>query len=177
MKSSKKKRTVTTVGHGESEVKIYTLRNRAGYESFQCCWYHLGKRQTKTFGDRDAAALFAQQKTVEVANGIPEVTQATMRDIEIFKSCEKRVSAFGVALPIACEEWIGGQANTRGGPAGRGHPVLRPAQRRGRSPRSRCRMSFSSSVKPKRLRGYPMFISGSHAATSSDSRSSLGRCS
>lgn len=106
MKSSKKKRTVTTVGHGESEVKIYTLRNRAGYESFQCSWYDLGKRQTKTFGDREAATLFAQQKTVEVANGIPEVTQATLRDIEVFKSCEKRVSAFGVALPIACEEWI-----------------------------------------------------------------------
>lgn len=112
MKSSKKKRTVTTVGHGESEVKIYTLRNRAGYESFQCCWYDLGKRQTKTFGDRDAATLFAQQKTVEVANGIPAVTQATLRDIEVFKSCEKRVSAFGVALPIACEEWAtGGQCS------------------------------------------------------------------
>jgi hypothetical protein len=106
MKSNKKKRTVTKVGHGESVVKIYTLRNRAGYESFQCCWYDLGKRKARTFGDRDAAALFAQQKAVELANGITEINQATLRDVEVFKSCENRVSPFGITLPAAFEEWV-----------------------------------------------------------------------
>jgi len=106
MKSSKKKRTVTKVGNGDSAVKIYTLRNRAGYESFQCCWYDLGKRQARTFGDRDAAALFAQQKAVELANGITEINQATLRDVEVFKSCENRVAQFGITIPAAFEEWV-----------------------------------------------------------------------
>jgi hypothetical protein len=37
------------VGRELAEIKIYTLRSRGGYRSFQCCWYELGKRQAKTF--------------------------------------------------------------------------------------------------------------------------------
>jgi integrase len=106
MKAGKKRRTVTTLGQGESAVKIYTLRTRSGYESYQCCWYDLGRRQTRTFSDRDAAGLFSQQKAVELANGIKKITQATLRDVEVFKSCENRVAPFGTTLAAAFEEWM-----------------------------------------------------------------------
>ena len=101
-----KKRSVITVGREGSEIKIYTLRTSTGYESYQCAWHHAGRRQTKTFGQLGAAKLFAQQKSVSLANGIPEITQATLRDIEVFKSCETRVSRLGLTVPAAIDEWI-----------------------------------------------------------------------
>lgn len=101
-----KKRSVITVGREGSEIKIYTLRIASGYESYQCAWYDGGRRQTKTFGQIDAAKLFAQQKSVALANGLPEITQATLRDIEVFKSCETRVSRLGLTVPAAIDEWL-----------------------------------------------------------------------
>lgn len=91
-----KKRSVITVGREGSEIKIYTLRTRTGYKSYQCAWHDRGGRKTKTFGQLDGAKLFAQQKSVALANGLPEITQATLRDIEVFKACETRVSQIGL---------------------------------------------------------------------------------
>jgi integrase len=105
----KRKNSVISVGRDKCEIKIYTLRNPVGYESFQCCWYELGRRQTKTFGDVKAAKLFAQQKTVALANGLDNIDQATLRDVEVFKDCENRIAKVGASLPAVVEEWI----NTR----------------------------------------------------------------
>ena len=79
-----KKRSVITVGRDDAEVKIYTLRRASGHESYQCVWYESGGRQARTFGALDDARLFAQQKTVALANGLVEITQATLRDVEVF---------------------------------------------------------------------------------------------
>ena len=43
-----KKRSVITVRRADSEIKIYTLRTAGGYESYQCSWYDMGGRRTKT---------------------------------------------------------------------------------------------------------------------------------
>ena len=101
-----KKRSVISVGREGSEIKIYTLRTGSGYESYQCAWHDAGRRQTKTFGQMDAAKLFAQQKCVALANGLPEITSATLRDIEVFKSCETRVARVGLTVPAAIDEWL-----------------------------------------------------------------------
>ena len=101
-----KKKSVITVGREDAEIKIYTLRNPNGYVSYQASWYEMGRRQTKTFGDSDDAKLFAQQKAVALANGLVEITQATLRDVEILKDCESRVSKMGCSLPSAIEEWL-----------------------------------------------------------------------
>lgn len=103
----KRKKSVVSVGRDQAEVKIYTLRNRAGYESFQCCWYDFGKRQTRTFGEMGDAKLFAQQKSVALANGLPSINESTLRDVELFKACETRIARFGSTLPSVIEEWIG----------------------------------------------------------------------
>jgi integrase len=102
----KRRNSVISVGRDRAEVKIYTLRNREGYESFQCCWYELGRRQSKTFGDLKDAKLFAQQKTVALSNGLSKIDQATLRDVEVFKDCENRIARFGFSLPAIVEEWI-----------------------------------------------------------------------
>lgn len=52
----------------------------------------MGGRRTKTFGQVNDAKRFAQQKSVAVANGLPEINQATPRDVEVFKTCETRVT-------------------------------------------------------------------------------------
>ena len=79
-----KKRSVITVGRDAAEIKIYTLRRASGHESYQCAWYDSGRRQARTFGELDDARLFAQQKSVALANGLVEITQATLRDVEVF---------------------------------------------------------------------------------------------
>lgn len=101
-----KKRSVITVGRDDAELKIYTLRTRSGYESYQCAWYDLGRRQTKTFADMSNARLFAQQKTVALANHLPNIDAVVLRDVEVFKSCEGRLSRFGVTVPSVVEEWM-----------------------------------------------------------------------
>lgn len=101
-----KKKSVITVGREDAEIKIYTLRNPNGYVSYQASWYEMGRRQTKTFGDLNDAKLFAQQKAVALANGLVEITQATLRDVEILKACESRVSKVGGSLSSAVEEWL-----------------------------------------------------------------------
>lgn len=101
-----KKRSVITVGRDGSEIKIYTLRTAGGYQSYQCAWYDEGRRQTKTFGKLEDAKFFAQQKSVALDNGLPEINQATLRDVEIFKACEHRVSRFGLTIPAAIDEWL-----------------------------------------------------------------------
>ena len=110
---SRKKRSIVTVGRDKAEIRIYTLRAQGGYESFQCSWYELGQRRTKTFGALDDARLFAQQKTVAIANGLPEINEVTLRDVEVLKGCERRVGRLGFTLPAAVEEWLSAKESLR----------------------------------------------------------------
>jgi len=103
----RRKPSVVTFGQDKSEIKIYCLRRANGYTSRQCCWYEMGRRQTKTFADLNAAKVFAQQKSVALANGLSEITTASHRDLEILHFCEQRVSEFGVTLAMAVKEWAG----------------------------------------------------------------------
>ena len=50
--------TVITIGGGQARVRIYTLRRKNGVLSFQCAWYELRRRKTKTFSKMEAAKLF-----------------------------------------------------------------------------------------------------------------------
>ena len=77
----KKKRSVVCVGQDGAEIRIYILRSARGYVSHQCCWYEMGRRQTKSFAKLPHARLFAQQKTVALANGAPSTSPATAREL------------------------------------------------------------------------------------------------
>ena len=101
----KKRASVITVGQDKSEIKIYCLRRPDGYTFRQCCWYELGRRQVKAFTDLNAAKLFAQQKSIALANGLTGIATASHRDVEILRSCEQHASRFGTTLAAAIEEW------------------------------------------------------------------------
>ena len=106
MKKKSKRPSVICYGKGSAEIRIYTLRRKAdGYTSYQCAWYELGRRATKVFAELVAAKTFAQQKTVELANGRPVSVEASFREIEILRGCEARVAELGVTLTAAIEEW------------------------------------------------------------------------
>jgi len=106
----KKRASVITVGQDKSEIKIYCLRRADGYTFRQCCWYEMGRRQVKAFTDLNAAKLFAQQKSVALANGLTGIATASHRDVEILRTCEQRASRFGTTLSAAIEEWTTARA-------------------------------------------------------------------
>lgn len=114
MKPRKKNRNVISVGRETAEIKIYTKQVPSSYTSYQCCWYDLGKRQSRTFSKLPEAKLFAQQKSVALANGIPVINEATLRDVEVMKSCESRASKLGFTLPAAMEEWFSARQSLLG---------------------------------------------------------------
>ena len=72
-----RRKTIITVGGGDAEIKIYTLKRKDGYPSFQCVWYELGRRKTKTFASVDAAKLFAQQTLSSCRHELPAADPVT----------------------------------------------------------------------------------------------------
>lgn len=110
-----RRRSVITVGTGDSEVKIYTIHRKDGYPSFQCAWYELGSRKTKTFAKLDAAKLFAQQTTSSCQHELRDQSPATLRDLELFRACEARTKRFGLTLTSAIEEWSDAKTSVKGG--------------------------------------------------------------
>jgi len=50
--------------------------------------------------------MFSSQKAVALANGMSQITPATLRDVEILKDCERRLTQFGCPVSTVVEEWI-----------------------------------------------------------------------
>ena len=105
-KPKSKRKGIVSYGEGKAEIKIYTLHRGNGYTSFQCVWYELGRRQSKTFGAMESAKTYAHQKTVALANGIELEGPASHRDIEVLRACESRLLPLGATLASVVEEWI-----------------------------------------------------------------------
>jgi len=110
-----RRKSIITVGGGEAEIKIYTLRRKDGYPSFQCAWYELGRRKTKTFASLNAAKLFAQQTLSSCRHELPAADPATQRDFELLRACEARAKRFGLNVVSAFEEWSDAKLGMKGG--------------------------------------------------------------
>jgi integrase len=110
-----RRKSIITVGSGDEEIKIYTLRRKDGYPSLQCAWYELGKRKTKTFSSLDAAKLFAQQKLSSLRHEPTAASPATQRDFELIRTCEARTKRFGLNVVSAIEEWSDAKLGMKGG--------------------------------------------------------------
>lgn len=110
-----RRRSIITVGDRDAEIKIYTLRRKDGYPSFQCAWYEIKQRKTKTFASTDAAKLFAQQKLSSLRNEPVTLDPATQRDFELMRGCEARAKRFGLNLVSAFEEWSDAKQGMKGG--------------------------------------------------------------
>ncbi len=110
-----RRRSIITVGSGNEEIKIYTLRRRDGYPSFQCAWYALGTRKAKTFASIDAAKLFAQQTISSCRHELPSTDPVTQRDFELMRTCEARAKRFDLNMVSAFEEWSDAKLAMKGG--------------------------------------------------------------
>ena len=112
-----KRRSVIIIGKDKAEVRIYTLRRREGYLSHQCSWHDLGSRQTRTYASLQEARTFAHQKSISLANdtpgGSPEVS---LRELDLLRTCESRVTGFGLTVAAAIEEWVAAKSLLAGGP-------------------------------------------------------------
>ena len=110
-----RRNTIIAVGSGKAGVKIYTLRRKDGYPSFQCVWYELRQRKIKTFSKIEAAKLFAQQIHSMCRQEAPDLNPVTYRDFEMMRECEARARRFGLSLVSAFEEWSHAKATVKGG--------------------------------------------------------------
>ena len=110
-----RRRSIITVGSGDEEIKIYTIRRKDGYPCFQCAWYALGRRKTKCFASMEAAKLFAQQTLSSCRHELPSADPATQRDFELMRACEARAKRFGLNVVSAFEEWSDAKLALKGG--------------------------------------------------------------
>lgn len=110
-----RRNTIIVIGGGDARIKIYTLRRKNGVPSFQCAWYELRRRQTKTFSKLEAAKLFAQQIHCMCRREAPDPSPVTYREFEVMRECEARAKRFGLSIVSAFEEWSYAKATVQGG--------------------------------------------------------------
>ncbi len=101
----KRRSSVVEIGNGPARVKIYTVHRKDGYPMFSLYWKEGGQRKTRHLACMDEARLIAQQITVRLTNGWSGNDEATKRDIELLRHCERTAIGFGVTLAAAIDEW------------------------------------------------------------------------
>ena len=74
-----RRRSIITVGSGEAEIKIYTLRRKDGYPSLQCAWYELGQRKDEDVRQPRCREAFAQQTISSCRHELPSTDPVTQR--------------------------------------------------------------------------------------------------
>ena len=101
----KRRSNVVEIGNGPARVRIYTVHRKDGYPMFSLYWKEGGQRKTRHLACMDEARLIAQQITVRLTNGWSGNDEATKRDIELLRHCERTAIGFGVTLAAAIDEW------------------------------------------------------------------------
>ncbi len=101
----KRRNGIVEIGTGPARVKIYTVNRKDGYPMFSLYWREDGRRRTKHLACMDEARLIAQQVSVRLENGFATGTEATKRNLELLRHCEKVAEKFGVSLTAAMDEW------------------------------------------------------------------------
>lgn len=101
----KRRNAVVEIGSGPSKVRIYTINRKDGYDQFTLSWKEGGRRRTRCFACMDEAKMVAQQLTVRLLNGMSGACEATRRDIDLLRYCERIADEFGTTLAAAIEEW------------------------------------------------------------------------
>ncbi len=104
-RKSKRRSGVVEIGTGPARVKIYTVTRKDGYPMFSLYWREDGRRRTRHLACMDEARLIAQQVSVRLENGFATGTEATKRNLELLRHCEKVAASFGVSLTAAMDEW------------------------------------------------------------------------
>ncbi len=101
----KRRSSIVEIGTGPTKVRIYTINRKDGYEQFTLAWKEGGRRRTRCLSCMDEAKMIAQQVTVRLINGFTDTCEATRRDLDILRHCERTATEFGMTLAAAIEEW------------------------------------------------------------------------
>ena len=101
----KRRSSIVEIGTGPTKVRIYTINRKDGYEQFTLAWKEGGSRRTRCFSCMDEAKMVGQQVTVRLINGNTDTCEATRRDLDILRHCERTATEFGMTLAAAIEEW------------------------------------------------------------------------
>ena len=101
----KRRSAIVEIGTGPTKVRIYTINRKDGYDQFTLTWKEGGSRRTRCFSCMDEAKMVGQQVTVRLINGFTDTCEATRRDLDILRHCERTATEFGVTLAAAIEEW------------------------------------------------------------------------
>ena len=101
----KRRSAIVEIGTGPTKVRIYTINRKDGYDQFTLAWKEGGSRRTRCFSCMDEAKMVGQQVTVRLINGFTDTCEATRRDLDILRHCERTATEFGVTLAAAIEEW------------------------------------------------------------------------
>jgi integrase len=102
----KRRSAIVEIGSGPATVRIYTINRKDGYNQFTLAWKESGRRKTRCFSSMDEAKMVGQQLTVRLINGgTAEACEATRRDIDLLRYCERTATQFGVTLAAAIDEW------------------------------------------------------------------------
>jgi integrase len=101
----KRRSSIVEIGSGPATVRIYTINRKDGYDQFTLAWKEGGRRKTRCFSCMDEAKMVGQQITVRLINGGTEACEATRRDIDLLRYCERTATEFGVTLAAAIDEW------------------------------------------------------------------------
>ena len=104
-KKRKRRSAIVEIGTGPTKVRIYTINRKDGYEQFTLAWKEDGRRRTRCLSCMDEARMIAQQVTVRLINGFTDTCEATRRDLDILRHCERTATEFGMTLAAAIEEW------------------------------------------------------------------------
>ena len=102
----KRRSAVVEIGTGPAKVRIYTINRKDGYDQFTLAWKEGGGRKTRCLSCIEEAKMIAQQITVRLINGGTETCEATRRDIDLLRHCERTAREFGVTLAAAMDEWV-----------------------------------------------------------------------
>lgn len=94
----KRRKSVVEIGTGPAKVRIYTIHRKNGYDQFTLAWKEGGRRKTRCFSCMDEAKMVAGQVTVRLINGGTEACEATRRDLDLLRYCERTADDFGVTL-------------------------------------------------------------------------------
>ena len=101
----KRRSAIVEIGTGPTKVRIYTINRKDGYDQFTLAWKEGGSRRTRCFSCMDEAKMVGQQVTVRLINGFTDTCEATRRDLDILRHCERTATEFGMTLAAAIEEW------------------------------------------------------------------------
>jgi integrase len=101
----KRRSSVVEIGTGPAKVRIYTINRKDGYDQFTLAWKEGGRRKTRCLSCIDEAKMVAQQITVRLINGGAETSEATRRDLDLLRHCERTAKEFDVTLAAAIDEW------------------------------------------------------------------------